>query len=311
MRYRTFTTLIYAQYAGRLDRTPAAVLSAVLIAIALVLIVAEGRTRGRASYSSPRAARAGKPRALTRRWSIAAHSFLTIVVTAGVVVPVTVLVAWAGRGIAAGIAPTPDWGAVAGSLVGSGLAAVLAMIGSIPVVILAVRYRSSASQWLERSVYATFSLPHITIAMAVVVISVSFLGPFYQSLTVLVVVYAAVFLAQATGPTRAALLQVDPSLEEASRSLGRGPVKTLRAVTMPLIWRGILAGGALVFLTTMKELPVTLLLRPTGFNTLAVRIWSAASELFYARAAAAALLLLAVSALPMYLLVIRPRGKLA
>ncbi|NNF63915.1 MAG: iron ABC transporter permease, partial [Acidimicrobiia bacterium] len=73
------------------------------------------------------------------------------------------------------------------------------------------------------------------------------------------------------------------------------------------VYRGLAAGGVLVFLTTMKELPITLLLRPTGFDTLAVRIWSSANDLFYARAAAPALLLLAVSAVPMYLLVIRPR----
>ena len=79
----------------------------------------------------------------------------------------------------------------------------------------------------------------------------------------------------------------------------------MRRVTVPLMWRGLVAGGGLVFLTTMKELPATLLLRPTGFDTLAVRIWSTTSELFYARAAAPALLLVLVSALPMYFLVIR------
>jgi iron(III) transport system permease protein len=77
------------------------------------------------------------------------------------------------------------------------------------------------------------------------------------------------------------------------------------------MWRGLLAGGALVFLTTMKELPATLLLRPTGFDTLAVRIWSAAEELFYGRAAASALLLLAISAVPMYFLVVRSKDATA
>jgi iron(III) transport system permease protein len=311
MRYDTFTTLIYAQYAGRLDRTPAAVLSAVLIVIALVIIIAEHRTRGRATYSSPRPSRPMRPRQLGPAGRMAGTVFLGAVVGLGVIVPVGILSAWVLRGLSAGDTISVDWGAISGSLVGSGLAAAIAMMAAIPVVVLAVRFPGRRSRWLERSVYVAFSLPHITIAMAVLVLSISVLGPLYQSLALLVVVYAAVFLAQATSPTRAALLQVDPSLEEASRSLGRGQLQTLRSITVPLIWRGVLAGGALVFLTTMKELPVTLLLRPTGFDTLAVRIWSAASELFYARAAAAALLLLAVSAVPMYLLVIRNRGALA
>jgi len=174
-------------------------------------------------------------------------------------------------------------------------------------VVLMVRYQGRGSAWLERTVFVTFSLPHITVALAVVFFAARYLGPLYQSLTVLVVVYASIFLAQATGSAKASLLQVDPSLEEASRSLGKGPLQTLRSVTVPLIRPGLLAGGALVFLTTMKELPATLLLRPTGFDTLAVRIWSAANELFYARAAASALLLLALSAVPLYFLVLRTR----
>jgi iron(III) transport system permease protein len=64
----------------------------------------------------------------------------------------------------------------------------------------------------------------------------------------------------------------------------------------------MLAGAALVFLTTAKELPATLLLAPTGFDTLATRIWSAATEGFFARAAAPALILLVVSGLSLFLL---------
>lgn len=307
MRFDAFTRVIYAQYAGRLDRTPAAVLSAVLILIALVIIIAEERSRGRSAYFTRRPSRTAPRRELGGWAKTGAYLFLGTLVAAGVVLPIGVLVAWVVRGANAGQIVAIEWDAVFGSLVGSSLAAFVAMAAAIPIVVLAVRHHNRSTRWLERSVYVTFSLPHITVALAVVYFSVNFLGPFYQSLTLLVVVYAAIFLAQATGPTRAALLQVNPSLEEAARGLGRGPLATLRTITLPLIWKGVAAGGALVFLTTMKELPATLLLRPTGFETLAVRVWSAANELFYARAAASALLLLLVSAVPMYLLVIRNR----
>jgi iron(III) transport system permease protein len=80
-------------------------------------------------------------------------------------------------------------------------------------------------------------------------------------------------------------------------------------VTAPLAGSGILAGAALVFLTTMKELPATLLLGPTGFETLATRVWGATSEAFFARAAAPALLLVGISAVPLYLLVIREGSR--
>ena len=75
------------------------------------------------------------------------------------------------------------------------------------------------------------------------------------------------------------------------------------SITVPLLVPGLLTGFALVFLTTMKELPATILLAPIGFDTLAVEIWSASSEAFFARAAAPALLLILFAALPMALLV--------
>jgi iron(III) transport system permease protein len=176
---------------------------------------------------------------------------------------------------------------------------------ALPVGVLVTRFRSRATAWVERMVYAVYALPHIAVALAVVFFASNYLGGLYQSLTLLVVIYAALFLAQALGSTRAGLLGVNPHLEEASRGLGRGPLRTLAAVTVPLMWRSMLAGGVLVFLTSMKELPAMLLLRPTGFDALSVDIWAAAGDLLYARAAAPALLLVAVSALPMYVLALR------
>ena len=113
----------------------------------------------------------------------------------------------------------------------------------------------------------------------------------------LIFAYTVRFLPQATGNVRTSLLQISPRLEEASRSLGVGRRETLRRITLPLLQPGIWVGAALVFLSTMKELPATLLLGPTGFTTLATQIWSATAEAFFARAAAPSLILLAVSAL--------------
>ena len=308
MRFDVFTRAIYAQYQGRIDRTPAAVLSVVLIAVALLVLWLEGRSRGRASYFPMRAR--GRPTVmrLERRSVIAAVTYLGTLVLVGLVLPLGTLAAWLIRGMVRGDVIDMRWGAVTGSLTGSVAAAVIAMAAAVPIVILTVRYRSRITAWLERGVYLIFSLPHITVALAVVFFGASYLGPLYQSFAVLVIVYAVLFLAQVTGVGAAVLLQVNPNLEEAARGLGKTRFQTLRQITLPLISRGLLTGGALVFLTTMKELPATLLLRPTGFDTLAVRIWSTANDLFYARAAAPALVLVAVSAVPAYLILTRMRG---
>ena len=115
------------------------------------------------------------------------------------------------------------------------------------------------------------------------------------------------FLPEAIGSVRTSLLQVNPSVEEAARSLGRSPFSVLATVTVPLIRPGILVGLALVFLTAMKELPATLILSPIGFKTLATYTWAAASEAFFAQAAAPALLLVLVSSVPLAFLTLKER----
>ena len=91
--------------------------------------------------------------------------------------------------------------------------------------------------------------------------------------------------------------------------MGRSPRQVLATITLPLARPGLMAGAALVFLTTMKELPATLILAPIGFETLAVRVWSASSEAFFARAALPALLLIALSSLPLLLPALSGRGR--
>lgn len=307
MRLDVFTRVIYAQYQGRIDRSPAAVLSVVLILVAVVVLWLEHRSRGGAAYFAPRPRARPPRRRLGRGGAVAARAFLGLILAGGLALPLGTLAAWLVRGLGRGDVIDMRWGAVTGSIAGASAAAVIAMVAALPIVVLTVRHRSRLTVWIDRVIYVIFSLPHITVALAVVFFAANYLGPLYQSFAVLVIVYAVLFLAQVTGVGAASLLQVNPSLEEASRSLGRSRGDTLLRVTLPLIGRGLVTGGALVFLTVMKELPATLLLRPTGFDTLAVRIWSNANDLFYARAAAPALLLVAVSAVPTYLVVTRSR----
>jgi len=305
MRFDSFTRVIYAQYQGRVDRTPAAVLAAVLVVIVIAILWIEQRTRGRARYVIERTPSPPKQVRLRGGAKTAAVSFLSALIAVGLVLPVTVLVLWLGRGLENGEPLDVAWRAAGGSLWVSVVAGLAAMAAAIPVAVLVVRHRSRASVALDRAVHGVFALPHITVALAMVYFAVNYLSPLYQGFTLLIITYVALFLPQASGAARGALERVDPHIEEAARGLGRSPFGVLTSITVPLMAKGLVAGGALVFLTTMKELPATLLLRPTGFDTLAVEIWSAASEGFFARAAAPALLLVAVSAVPMYFLVTR------
>lgn len=302
--YDSFTRVVYAQYAGRLDRTPAIVLAAVLVLLALAVLVVEANLRRGRAFIPRQATRPQQPVALTGRQRTLAVGSLSILAGFALVLPVGTLLAWLARD------PLPrgiPWGSLAGSASASVLAALVAIGLAIPVAILVVRHRSARTVWVERVAYLSYSIPHITVGLAMVFVASRWLGPLYQSLLVLVAVYAGVFFAQALGAVRSALSQVSPSMEEAARGLGRTRTQAIWTVVVPLMRRGIAAGALLVFLTTMKELPITLLLRPTGLDTLAVDVWSASGEFLYAVAAVPALLLLAVSAVPTFVLATRTR----
>jgi iron(III) transport system permease protein len=303
--YETFTRAIYTQFRGRVDVGPALYLSGVLVLIALVLVAFERRTRGRMAYHADRPTRPPRRMRLHGGTRIAAVGFLTALAGLSLALPASVLAWWTVRGLRLGIELGSVLTETIRSAFVSGLAAVVIAVAAIPLAIVTVRYRNRLSAGLEAAAWSTYSLPHLAVGLAFLVLALRAIPVLYQSLTLLVIAYLAMFLPQSLGATQAALRQVGPHLEEASRSLGHSALATLRRVVLPLVAPGLAAGAALVFLTVMKELPATLLLRPTGFETLAVRIWSAASEGLYTRASAASLVLLAVSTVPLYLLVSR------
>jgi len=209
------------------------------------------------------------------------------------------------RGLALGNTPLSVLPHAVKSLSVSALAAIVIVLAAIPVSILAVRHPGIRSRALESTAWLTYSLPHLAIGLGFLVLAVRIARPIYQTLALLVIAYLAMFLPQAMAALESGLRRIGPHLEDASRSLGVGSWATLRRVTIPMIRRSVLAGAALVFLSAMKELPATRLLRPTEFDTLPIRIWSATSELFYTQASFASLTLIAVSFVPLYLFVAR------
>ena len=142
----------------------------------------------------------------------------------------------------------------------------------------------------------------VVLGLALVYFGAGYATWIYQTVPLLVFAYVVRFLPQAVGSTRTSILQIDPKLVEASRVLGESSFGAFRRVTLPLVRSGVVAGAALVFLTTMKELPVTLFLRPTGFETIVTQIWEAQSSALYQYAAVPALLLMVISALSMIVL---------
>ena len=308
LRYETFTWAIFVQYESALDRTLGATMSLVLVPLALIIVGAEVFTRGRSKYytSGPGTPRPTAPINLGW-WRWPSLMFCALVVSVSLAFPISVLAYWLFRGVSAGEPLLILWGAALNSLYVSGLAAGAAVVAALPVAAFSVRYPGILSALLERSTYIGFALPGIAIALSLVFFGVNYTPPLYQTTGMLVFAYVILFLSPAVGAARTSLLQVSPRMEEAARSLGRSPLSVFVSVTLPLVTPGIFAGAALVFLLTMKELPATLILSPIGFNTLATSIWAAASEAFFARAAAPALLLILVSSVPLAFFMLKER----
>jgi len=308
LRYTTFTRLIYQQYQSFSDRSLAAALSLVLILLTALVLYLDVRTRGKAQYTRRSAGSARQARLVPLGgWRWPALVFVGLIVVLGLVMPASGLVYWLARGLNQGQTLAPLWQASANSVIVSLLAALLTVAAALPVAILAVRKTSRVSQWLERITYTGYALPGLVIALTLVFFGAQYARPLYQTLPMLLVAYLILFIPQAVGSARTSLLQLPRSLEEAGRSLGHSSTGVFRRITLPLVQPGVLAGGALVFLTCMKELPTTLLLSPTGYGTLATSVWSAISEVFFARAAAPALLLILLSSLPLALLTLREK----
>ena len=311
MDYETFTWAIYQQYQSAFDRSIAAVLSLVLVALALALLVMEAYSRGRVRYYRtgpgashlPRLARLGP-------WKWPALAFCAGVLLAALALPMTVLAYWLVRGLSASEPMLPLWSAMRNSIYVSSLTAIAAAACSVPVAALVVRYPGIFSRLLERASFVGYALPGVVVALALVFFGANFVRPLYLTLWLLVFAYVVLFFPVALGAARSSLLQISPRLEDAARGLGRRPVQVMLTVTVPLMRSGVLMGAALVFLITMKELPATLILSPLGFKTLATSIWSASfdgGEAFFAQAAAPAVILILMSSIPMALLFMRER----
>ena len=295
LQFDSLSRAIYLQLGASFDRTLAAILGLVLVAMTVTVTWGEARLRRRAGASGGRVAVRRPPTIALGRWRWPATAFLGAVVGLALVVPVGTIAWWLVRGLAQGetLRVVADV-AVATFAVGAAAAAIGVLLAA-PVAILAARYPSALARFVETSVFAGYALPGIVVALAMVFLATRTLPFLYQTLALLLVVYAVRFLPQAVGGLRAALAAAGWHLEEAGRTLGDGPTRAFVRTTVPVLRPALVAGAALIFLTVVKELPLALLLAPIGFETLATEIWDAASSGFYARAAVPAALLLGLS----------------
>ncbi|SEJ81445.1 iron(III) transport system permease protein [Deinococcus reticulitermitis] len=313
MRYPTFSAAIYQQYTAAYDRVYSAWLALLLLVLTGAALWGEARLMRGVSLArvSPATARQVVRQRLGG-WAVAAGGFVLGLGTAALVIPVLTILywlrleqnpyAWASLGEAL---RTALGAAALAALTTTALAFPLAYIGS--------RYNrpGRAGRWArvtERVAYLGYATPPLAFALALVFFTLQVVPSLYQTFALLLAAYTLHFVAEAVGPIRSGLVSATPRLEEAARVLGHTPLQTLRRVTLPLLRPGLLASAAFVFLSVLKELPLTLLLSPIGFETLARNVWTYTEEAQYASAAPYALALLVSGAL---LTVLTLRGRRA
>jgi iron(III) transport system permease protein len=302
-QYQTFTVEIFTEFKLGFDTVAACVLALVLVVLSVAVLAGEFALGGNPrSWRAGPGARRRAPRVALGRWGAPALAGLCALCALSLGVPVGSLVYWMARGSSTTLPSASILGALGHTAELSAAAAALATALAVPVTTLAIRHRNRLTILIERLAYLPMALPGLVVALGLVSFSVRYAFALYQSSLELIVAYAILFLPLAVVVMRSAMAQASPRLEEVGRSLGCSPVTAWWRITLPLIAPGLRAAFALVFISSATELTATLLLRPTGVNTLATQFWAYTADFSYGAAAPYAALMVAISAVPAYLL---------
>lgn len=314
--YDTYTTAIYKAWYGLFSIETALGLALLLLAFVAVALAAERLARGRARYAAAdsgirRAARLALPGA--RGWI--ACGIASTVFALGFALPALVLARWA-----LGVAPLDLDARYVGyalrtlALAGMAAAACLAL-----AVVLGYATRFDAGRVpraAARIATLGYAVPGTVLAVGVVT-ALGGIDAAWRALTghdglwlqgtvvALLFGYVARFLAVANVPVQGGFARIRPSLEEAARSLGLQTRELVTRLHLPLLGAGLGTALLLVFVDVMKEMPITLMTRPFGWDTLAVRVFEMTAEGDWQRAALPALMIVAAGLLPVALLVWR------
>jgi iron(III) transport system permease protein len=314
----TFTTGIYQAWLNMGDRIAALQLAACLMGVIAVLLALERAARGSQRFHNTSSKHQFLARTrLPTGAATAAVMTCAVPIVFGFLLPAGVLLRFALRDGDPLFGPTIVPFA-RNSLLLAGVAALVATAVAV-VVAYGVRLRGTTLMHaLSRIASLGYAIPGSVIAVGVLVpfgafdnavdawmrarfgISTGLL--LSGTMAALVFAYVVRFLAVALSSVEAGLGRIRPSVEDASRVLGRGPGRTLLAVHLPLLRGSLIAAVLLVFVDTMKELPATLIVRPFDLDTLAVRVYQLASDEKLAQASTAALLIVAVGLIPVIIL---------
>jgi len=301
MRYDVFTRAIYIK---RFDLGFSAILSLILLALAIVILSIESKfhksvsTTKKVDFKETFQISFGK-------WRTLLIGFPLIISFFGIIIPLITFFGWFSLDPVSGNVFSIPYKHIFNSVLVAFAAAIVITLSSTPIAHLVARKTPSWRGIIQKASYIGYAMPGVVIGLALIFFGSRYLGSYYQTLPLLIFAYVIRFFPLSIGSNVTAISSVDLELVHASRTLGMGPIRSFFKITFPLVTPSWLAGFSLVFLTVMKELPITLMLRPTGFETLVTLIWKAEDANFYGDAALPIVMLLIVSGLSMVLLLMQ------
>ncbi len=297
LRFQTFTLSIYLQMSGRLDYEAAAGLSLVLVGLSLTFMILERFFRRRARYFGNAQSRHIALRQANTKELVIIWIWLGLICLFAFLLPMLWMLQWSIEAVSSNAIDQRFWGYTFNSVLVGALAASVAIIIALPIGLFHTRVKSWLSSTCLHISSVGFVLPGPVVALGIISFALFAIPALYGGLMLLVLALVIRFLPLAVQSQEAAMQQLTPSVEQAGRVLGAGPIENLRRVILPMIRGGMASAWVLVFIDAIKELPATLLLRPVGFDTLPVRIWIEASEEMLELAAPAALIIV-IATLP-------------
>ena len=314
--YDTFTTAIYKAWFGLFNLPAAAQLASLLLLFVGVALYAERRARGQARYHAGNR-RGREARYRLKGWRAAtACGVAATVLGVAFVLPVGQLLVWAVRVVGQDL-DSRYFGFLLHTVTLGAAAALITVTIGLLIAYVRRTWSSPFTRALAQFATLGYALPGSVLAVGAMLLFVWLEGLFSTGagvvlgggLVALLFAYTVRFLAVSYGPLDSALERIKPSIALAARSLGASQREVMWRVYLPMLRPGLLSAALLVLVEVMKEMPATLLLRPFGWDTLALRIFEMTSEGEWERAALPALTLVLAGLLPVILLMRRSAAR--
>lgn len=316
--YETFTTAIYKAWFGLFSLPAAAQLASFLLLFAFALLVLEQRQRARQCFTMPLRSNGGKKKIHLQGWrALCAALFAGAVLALGFIIPVVQLVLWSVE-VFQGDFDQRFFAYFMHSMVLASGGALLTVSAALLLSYIKRLFKDDKTALMVRLATLGYALPGTVLAVGVFIpvawldnilietVKALFgmeLSPLLSgSLIALLIAYMIRFMAVGFGAVESAMQRITLSMEEAARSLGVYGMELVRRIHLPLLRGGLYSGLLLVFVDIMKEMPITLMMRPFGWDSLAVRVFEMTSEGEWKRAALPAVILVLAGLLPILLL---------